>query len=226
MSLPPQTGSAAKAPYSNVRRYCRPQHAMRSPVFAVSGRAISCSQSGHETVCAMDTTHRPPSSLSLRDRPAQLGHGRRSPDRAPGGTARSCPQSGQRTVGIASDPEQALQPPAIKPRHHLSADDDDGHRHSPGARDQFGAGFLVLGHVLGLEWHALLRKELFRVMTRASARGPVDGDGRCPHSSSFVGARRLSDLDDCREAGLALVARRVFRRQRVRQLGQHLAAVR
>jgi hypothetical protein len=25
------------------------------------------------------------------------------------------------------------------------------------------------------------------VMTRASARGPVDDDRRCPHSSSFVG---------------------------------------
>ena len=65
------------------------------------------SQSGHDTLCAIDAVHRPFSSLSLRESPAQLGHSIRSPGCAFGGTGRSWPQSGQRTVAVTRSPGPA-----------------------------------------------------------------------------------------------------------------------
>ena len=170
--VPPDTAvthaSRANAPYSNVSRYSRPQHAIWSPALAVSGRTIVCWQSGHDTRWAIAAVHRPPCSFNLSASPAQFGQWMRSPERAPAATGMSWPQSGQRTVATASEPQQALETPAVETRHDLVAHDDHGHRHPTRLGHQLGASRLVLGDVLRLERHTLLRKKLFRSMAGGS----------------------------------------------------------
>lgn len=178
--------SAAKAPYSKVRRKLRPQHTTLSPAFADSGRTMMPSHLGHDTLYASAALQPPSCSLSRRECPAQFGQSIRSPDRARGGTERTAPQSGHVTLGIDSQPQQPLQLASVISHDNLVADHDHRHGHAACPGDQLGASVLVLRDVSGFERHTSLRKKLFRCLTRASRRRPEHGDPAIAHDSPFT----------------------------------------